>query len=224
MADKNAPGQYLYQNYLAVFGTVFAPSWRELTEESRSNWAKLELATKIDCTCNSDPLGRCIVHPPSAGVSFIPIPQGCQAFMSPGPPWYAAQCRLKPGHEGEHDCGTVEEARAAWDASVAHLQNAPLPQPSPPVVHYSPSEHRYFPADWEVRPSLAEASKILEKLGPAPVSKSEVMWHPKGCDCGNCAGGTMPVQVLTVTLPSANAPESQPSSTPEKSVDEKEVD
>lgn len=59
----NAPGQYLYENYCQVFGTLFAPKWEGLSEDSRSNWAKLELATRIDCTCNSDVLGRCVVHP-----------------------------------------------------------------------------------------------------------------------------------------------------------------
>jgi hypothetical protein len=56
------PGQYLYENYLLIFGTTFAPKWKDLTAESRTNWGKLELATRIDCTCNSDPLGRCVVH------------------------------------------------------------------------------------------------------------------------------------------------------------------
>jgi len=35
-------GRYLYETYLKIFGTVFAPSWRELTEESRTGWAKIE--------------------------------------------------------------------------------------------------------------------------------------------------------------------------------------
>jgi hypothetical protein len=116
----NAPGQYLYENYLAVFETVFAPSWRELTDESRSNWAKLELTTRIDCTCESDPLGRCVVHPA-----------------------------------------------------------------------VTPSDRTYR-------------------------TEEHVYWHPKGCYCGYCASGTMPVHVLTVTLPSSPQ---QPSSAPEKSVD-----
>lgn len=40
----------------------------------------------------------------------------CNAHMSAGPPWYASQCRLPQGHAGEHDCGTVEEAKRAWAA------------------------------------------------------------------------------------------------------------
>lgn len=105
-----APGQYLYENYCLIFQTIFAPKWEELTEDSRSGWARLELATRIDCTCNSDPLGRCVVHPIS-----------------------------------------VEKAKPTF----------PVPA----------------------------------------ISQSEVHWHPKGCPCGNCAGGTMPVHVLTITLP-----------------------
>ncbi len=38
----------------------------------------------------------------------------CMCFMSPGPPWYAAGCRLESGHQGEHVFGTVEEAAEGW--------------------------------------------------------------------------------------------------------------
>lgn len=127
-----SPGQYTYETYLKIFGTIFAPSWRELTEESRSNWARFELATRIDCTCNSDPLGRCVVH------------------------------------------SAIQNPPAAYDVSQTAIR-----------------------------------------------TKEQIFWHPKGCTCGNCAGGTMPVHVLTVTLPSANAPRPPTSSAPEKSVDEK---
>lgn len=116
----NARGQYLYENYCLVFGTIFAPKWEGLSEESRSNWAKIE-----------------------AAVYTMPV--------------------------------AVRE----------------------PITFHS--------------------------SGPI-ISTEEVHWHPKGCDCGNCAGGTMPVQVVTVTLPSANAPTPQPSSTPEKSVNEERKD
>lgn len=42
----------------------------------------------------------------------------CLTFWGPGPPGYAAQCRLDEGHAGGHDMGTAEEAREAYSASV----------------------------------------------------------------------------------------------------------
>ena len=44
-----------------------------------------------------------------------------RCFMSPGPPWYAAQCRLAAGHSGDCDFGTVEEARRAWDECTGRV-------------------------------------------------------------------------------------------------------
>ena len=34
-------GQLLYESYLSVFGSVFAPTWEGLTEESRTKWEQL---------------------------------------------------------------------------------------------------------------------------------------------------------------------------------------
>lgn len=43
-----------------------------------------------------------------------PALSGCQNIQSPGPPWYAAQCKLPMGHDGDHDFGTQQEAYAAF--------------------------------------------------------------------------------------------------------------
>lgn len=43
----------------------------------------------------------------------------CVTFKSPGPPWYAAQCKLERGHDGPCDVGTKEEAEAEWKESCA---------------------------------------------------------------------------------------------------------
>lgn len=51
----------------------------------------------------------------------------CGAFKFPGPPWYAAHCRLQGGHDGGHDFGTMEEAYAAfWAPSVNPVEQAVL--------------------------------------------------------------------------------------------------
>lgn len=43
--DRTGPktkGQILYGMYQKIFGTIFAPTWWELTEESRLGWENLE--------------------------------------------------------------------------------------------------------------------------------------------------------------------------------------
>lgn len=39
---------------------------------------------------------------------------GCSCFKSPGPPWYAAQCRKPLHHVGEHDFGTQKQNHARF--------------------------------------------------------------------------------------------------------------
>jgi hypothetical protein len=43
----------------------------------------------------------------------------CMCFMSPGPPWYAAQCKYLAGHGGRCEFGTMEEAGARWNQAFA---------------------------------------------------------------------------------------------------------
>lgn len=51
----------------------------------------------------------------------------CQNFMSPGPPWYAAQCRLAQGHPGDHEFGTQKEAKLAFEQSVKGFERVSAP-------------------------------------------------------------------------------------------------
>ncbi len=50
----------------------------------------------------------------------------CLVFMSPGPPWYGAQCRRLRGHEEEHDFGTKEEAQKRWESANAQHERRGL--------------------------------------------------------------------------------------------------
>jgi hypothetical protein len=38
----------------------------------------------------------------------------CGTFLNPGPPYYAAQCLLPRGHDGEHKFPSKEECQAMW--------------------------------------------------------------------------------------------------------------
>lgn len=110
------PGQYLYENYLAIFGTTFAPKWKDLTAESRTNWGKLELATRIDCTCNSDPLGRCVVH--SALQEPPKIENVAETAIHPTPIQEAFHDSLEPGkiyttYDG-HRYKLAEDRKPIW--------------------------------------------------------------------------------------------------------------
>jgi hypothetical protein len=39
----------------------------------------------------------------------------CGNYKSPGPPFYAANCKLPGQHDGPCDFGTIEEAQRKWD-------------------------------------------------------------------------------------------------------------
>lgn len=45
----------------------------------------------------------------------------CMTFLSPGPPFYAARCRLEAGHAGKCNFPTAEEAKEAFYSSVRRL-------------------------------------------------------------------------------------------------------
>lgn len=52
----------------------------------------------------------------------VPVsPSRHAVFMSAGPPWYGAQCKLKFGHPGACEFGTKEEAKAEFYNYVAHV-------------------------------------------------------------------------------------------------------
>lgn len=53
MPATHIEGETLYTMYLKVFGTIFAPRWRDLTDESRAGWARLEREYRTLARCGN---------------------------------------------------------------------------------------------------------------------------------------------------------------------------
>jgi hypothetical protein len=78
-------------------------------------------------------LCHCACHCPPEAPQQPAEPVPCNCFMSSGPPWFAAKCRLPGGHPGEHYCGTPEEAIRLWHEALA----AQFPtEPAPPTARH----------------------------------------------------------------------------------------
>jgi hypothetical protein len=90
------------------------------------------------------------------GVSVTTTSVRCMTFRSPGPPWYAAQCKKLHGHDWEHDFGTQEEAEAEFYKGLE--RNRPSPVVYTPIVR-----PRYEFLRVEV-PVDAEEMQLMTKL------------------------------------------------------------
>lgn len=106
--DKQDPHPVNQRVILNLRSCIYALEQRTAERHGRklstSNLNRIELLPVCEKCGHIECPGDCRPQPP----------QPCAVFMSAGPPWYGASCRLANGHEGEHDFGTQEEAKAAF--------------------------------------------------------------------------------------------------------------
>ncbi len=124
--------------------------------------------------------------------------RSCQCFMSPGPPWYAAQC-LKPlFHVGDHEFGTKEQASRRWHDKVPipHIQSAL--QPGHPVDNSFGEAWLYRSSlpNYAIGTSMCYWRKTWERA-PFPD-------YSEGCDDlywfnGDKKSGVKPVKIESVS-------------------------